>query len=470
VGAEAPFPMKVTSSHSMLIYPVPRKGRWLVTFLVAGLLATAMTACKPPQKPGTAKKGSGGKETTEVKRDKPFLTPVLATRIKRGEVTAAIATTGSVVPYSSRLIRTEEAGRLQFTKQWQEGDFVTKGTLIAKVVSETLEGDINRARADVQLQKESSDIAKKSMDSAVREYQTLQDLYSRGIAALKDVDTAQLSMERAINSHRQNLINHEKSAATLKTYLDRVERLDVLAPFDGLIVARTTLDGTKPFASTFGSETITDYDGRLVSSDFLVCGLIDTGRVLLRCDLTSRDIGKVRLEQDANATIYASTDIQVTGKVLEISRSASSDTRAFVVDILVENPDRVLKPGMFGRVDIVTERRRDTVSISKDVVTRRNNRNVLFVVEKGNDVDYWVAREVPIEVGLEGRDSIEVTWGLKEGDAVITRGFEVLQDKTPVSVIYPEDPVTTGGDVKLEEKKVEEKKEEKDAGAAEPAK
>ena len=56
------------------------------------------------------------------------------------------------------------------------------------------------------------------------------------------------------------------------------------------------------------------------------------------------------------------------------------------------------------------------------------------------------ARENPIEVGLEGRDKIEVTWGLKEGDAVITRGFEVLQDKSPLSVIFPDDPVASASD------------------------
>ena len=414
--------------------------------LAIAVMCGAMASCRPPEGQGRSKALPKDKKPEDVKQDKPFLTPVLAKRVKRGQVTSTVATTGSVVPYSSRLIRSEEAGRLHFERQWREGEFITKGTVIARIAAETLQNDIERAKADVDLQQESLNIGKKSMDSAVREYQTLQDLYSRGIAALKDVDASQLAMERAVNSHRQNGIGLEKSKAALRLLEDRLERLEIVAPFDGLIVARTTLDGTKPFATTFGSETITDYDGRLISSDFSVCGIIDTSRVLLRCDLTSRDIGLVRLDQEASATIYANQDLSVEGKVVEIGKSASADTRAFVIDVLVENPDRALKPGMFGRVDIVTERRRDSISIDKDMITKRNNKTVVFVAEKGTDVDYYVAREVPIEVGLEGRDKIEVTWGLKEGDAVITRGFEVLQDKSPLSVIFPDDPVASASD------------------------
>ncbi|MCC6545607.1 efflux RND transporter periplasmic adaptor subunit [Candidatus Sumerlaeota bacterium] len=425
--------------------PVYRHPNWPRSLAACGVaaLCAALLACRPPEGQGRSKSLPKDKKPAEIKRDKPFLTPVLAKRVRRGEITSTIATTGSIVPYTSRLLRSEEAGRLHFEKQWREGDFVAKGTRIATIAAETLENDIERAKSDVDLQQESLNIGKKTMDSAVREYQTLQDLYSRGIAALKDVDASQLSMERAVNSHRQNMIGLDKSKAALKSLQDRLERLEIVAPFDGLVVARTTLDGSKPFAATFGSETITDYDNRLISSDFPICGFIDTSRVLLRCDLTSRDVGLVRLDQEASAVIYANQDLNVGGKVVEISKSASADTRAFVVDVLVENPERILKPGMFGRVDIITERRRDAIALDKDMITKRNNKMVVFVAEKGADVDYFIAREKPIEVGLEGRDKIEVTWGLKEGDAVITRGFEVLQDKAPLSVIFPEDPVAS---------------------------
>jgi multidrug efflux pump subunit AcrA (membrane-fusion protein) len=149
--------------------------------------------------------------------------------------------------------------------------------------------------------------------------------------------------------------------------------------------------------------------------------------------------------------------------VVEIGKAVNQDTAAFRVDIIAENPDRTLKPGMFARVDIVTDRRRDAVSIAKDFLVRRNNRDVVFVVEKSEDQDYEIAREVPVELGLSGREEIEVTWGLKEGDIVVIRGFEVLQDKTPVSVLRADEPAKPA---EVPEDKKEEDKP-KDATAEE---
>jgi HlyD family secretion protein len=418
--------------------------RCLAAAAVAVVAVVTLAGCKPPAE-ARGKKPDGG-AIYAPKDEKPFLTPVVAERLTRRDVVATIATTGSVVPVQSRLIRAEEAGRLHFTQPWVEGDVVTSGTLIARIDSETLDTEIRTARKDVELRQESLAIATRSRDSAIRDYRTTQGLYMRGIVAQKDLDNAQLQMERAINSYRQELINLDRTLLSLKQRLDRLERLEIRAPFDGVLIARTTMDGTKPFTTTFGSETITDYDGRMISSEFAICGIADMSRVFIRADVTSNDVGAVRPGQPARALIYARTDIAVEGEVARISKSVSAETRAFQVDILVANPELALKPGMFGRVDIVTERRRNAISIPKRMILRRNNREVVYVVEKDPDAAFAVAREVPIEMGLQGRDEIEVTFGLKEGDALIVRGFEILQDRTPIQVIYSDEPTVPDSD------------------------
>ena len=404
--------------------------RCLALVLFAAVLMAPL-GCKPPERKD--------KTSTEVKKERIFLAPVLAKRLVRGDVAATVTSTGSIIPFQSRLLRTEEAGRLRFAQAWKEGDFVTSGTLVATIDSDSLRGDIERGRADVRLQEEALDIARKSRDNSVKEYQTTQDLYSRGISARRDVDSAELSMQRAINQYRQAEINLDKAQSQLRTLLDREERLRIIAPFEGLLVARTTMDGTKPFATAFGSESITDFEGRLVGNEFAVCGIVDVNRVYVRLDVTSRDIDAVRVGQQAVGTIYARTEIPVAGEVVEVSKATAQDTRAFQVDVLVDNPERLLRPGMFGRLEVVVEKRSEAISIDKTLITRRNNRDVVFVVEKLPEQTNPVAREVPVELGLEGRDTVEVTWGLKEGDALITRGFEVLQDQSPVAVVYEDE-------------------------------
>lgn len=420
----------------------------ILTGLAVFAVAAGLAGCKPREEEGIKRNPSKEEKGTPPKAEQTFLTPVVVKAIVRGEIRSTVATTGSIVPIRSRLLSCEEAGRLHFERRWQEGDYVERDVLIAKIQSDTLTQEIDRSKADLQIQRESLQINGKSKDSAVREYEILQGLYSRGIAAQKDVESTQLRMEQAVNSYRQGQINLSKATTALKVLEDRLERLEVRAPFDGLLVSRATLDGSKPFATTFGSETIVDYDNRLVASGFAVCGIIDTTRVIIRCDVTSKDIDRLRPEQESTATIYAAKDVTLTGKVAEIGRAVNQETRAFRVDVVVENPDRFLRPGMFARVDIVTDRRRETISISKEYIVQRNNRSVVFVADKVKDTNEYLAREVPIEVGLEGRDEIEVTEGLKAGDLLVIRGFEVLQAKTPLSILRSDEAMKPGMDDK----------------------
>jgi len=451
-----------------------RKGLMRGGVLLLGLAILGTPGCKPPpQESGSSGRRGGGSSQSpqgqkrggeqgpqNLEREDTFLTPVMAMRATRGEISASIATTCNIVPLRTRMLNTEESGRLRFTEEWEEGQFVEEGTLIARLESETLDADIRNQKANVTLAEQNLEISRKSMNSAIREYETLQNLYVRGIAAQQDVDSQELNMQRAINSYRQEEIALQQAKDDLKQLTDRLERLEITTPFDGLLVASSTIEGTNPFSTTFGSETITDSDGRLVESGFSVAGIVDISTVYLRSDVTSRDIDDVRLGQVARATIYASRDLNVEGEVASISKSVDQETRAFQVDVKVENPERRLLPGMFGRVDVITETHRDAITIPKDAITRRNNRDVVFVAEEGTDVEYHVAREVPVETGIESRDSIEVTWGLQQGDSVILRGFEVLQDQTPVSVIYPDEPITPTDE---EEEEAEEEESRKAA-------
>jgi membrane fusion protein (multidrug efflux system) len=139
--------------------------------------------------------------------------------------------------------------------------------------------------------------------------------------------------------------------------------------------------------------------------------------------------------------VYSREDIVRPGKVVDISDSVDPDTRAFRVDVLVENADGELKPGMFGRSEIVTERRRDTISVPKSVVLRRNNQDVVFIADKEADAAHAIARQVPVETGLQGKDEVEILLGLESGQMLVVRGYEVLQDRTPVNAIDVDEPI-----------------------------
>lgn len=410
--------------------------------LLLALAALTLSGCRPPRD------GAGNRHSTEandptadIKRDEPYLTPVYTLAARRGAITSTISTTGSVVPIRSHAVRTEEAGILRLERDWREGDTVAKDTLIARIESPTLQRELSLGEADVQLQEEALEFGERALRQRRRDYLTLQDLYARGIAALKEVDAARLELERAENQQRQNAINLEKARTRLDELRQRLERLEMRAPYDGVLVSRTTLEGTGRFTSGFGNEAITDHDGRQVSAGHLLCGVVDISSVHMRCDVTSKDIGQIAPGQEAEVTIYSTQNIARTGRIVRISNSVNPETRAFDVDILLENQTGEIKPGMFGRSEVVIERRTDRLVLPRTALARRNNQNVVFLVERPVDAKYEVARLVPIEIGLEGRDEVEIAFGIKTGDQVVVRGHEVLQDNTAVRPIDIEQPI-----------------------------
>jgi multidrug efflux pump subunit AcrA (membrane-fusion protein) len=385
----------------------------------------------------------GDAEATPATRERTYLTSVFTRVVERDEIRATIATTGSIIPARSVSVRVEESGRLRFEKPWLQGDLVEAGTLLARIESPSLQREKELREADIEIQRENLNIGQRTLENRVRDYQSLQDLYSRGISALREVDSARLELDRSRNSQRQNMINLARAEASLRELDTRFAALEIKAPFTGLLVSRATLEGQGKFQRGFGQEAITDYDGLNVSVGHVVCGIIERERVLMRCDITSKDVASLAIGQDADVFIYARGDSKLAGKVFSISSNVNPDTRAFDVDILLDNTEGLLKPGMFGRAEIVTEARRDVIAVPRSVISRRGNRDVVFVVDKPADAPYDVARMVPVDLGLEGRDDIEISFGLRSGDRIIVRGFEVLQDATPIRAIDADAPITS---------------------------
>jgi len=414
----------------------------LASVLAAALIAASVAGCGDSPR---GQRGSGRSASEEVRPQRVFLTPVVTRTVERGEVVETLSPTGTIIPERSATIRAEEAGRVRFERDWREGDLVTEGELIAKIESPALDRELELNRLEITIQRENVDIAERTMRSRRREFHQLQELYARGVTALREVEGAELEAERARNSHRQSLVNLDKALATLEETERRVARLEIRAPWDGLLVTLATLQGEGTFRPGFGAERIEDIARRDVTSGQGIAGLLDTGRVVMRCDITSRDIQRVQLGQRARIVVFSSPEIIAEGEVTRISDTVNPDTRAFEVDVAIANPERAVRPNMFGRAEIAVAISTDAIAVPRSAISRRNNRDVVFVAREDEEMNQAVARMIEVETGLQGTRDVEIITGLQRGDRVIVRGFEVLQDNTPIRAV-DEDAVDLPGE------------------------
>lgn len=372
------------------------------------------------------------KEEELTKAREVYLTPVVSENVSLGTVETTLPSTGSLVALRSSIVKAEEAGRLEFTRTWKEGDFVEAGIVIAEIDSPELLRELELNKRDVSLQEENMNIGKRTLDAKRRDYETLQNLYSQGISAEREVDAAKLELDRAENTQKQNVINYEKAKVRLVEVQERRKELKIKAPYDGYLVSVATLRGQADFDKGFGSENITEYNGRYIGTSFEVCGIYDKSSFVMRCQVTPRDISDVEVGQKATIQMFTRNELKSEGEVVAISKSVKQDTRSFDVDVSIDADLPGLTPGLFGKTQIITKQKTDTIVIPREALTQREDQMVVFSVNRESDFKYPVAKEIAVEPGLESDTVVEILSGLEVGDEIITRGYEVIQDGTPI--------------------------------------
>jgi HlyD family secretion protein len=110
-------------------------------------------------------------------------------------------------------------------------------------------------------------------------------------------------------------------------------------------------------------------------------------------------------------------------------------TRTAVVEIELPNPQHLLKPGMFARVQITLGKKEDVILIPTHAIVEETGQKKVFLVQDGKAVSRMV------ESGATQDGWIEIKTGLAEGDSLIVAGQYLVKENEPVKVVS-----STGGE------------------------
>lgn len=411
------------------------RAAWRCAALLAlGFCAASLCAC---DKNAKANNSAGDKPTSStlevaarraVKRE--YTVPVAVETILRREVKSYVQTTGIVAPVQSAPVVVEAAGRLIFEQDWRVDDYVEANELIARIDDRDARMRIQIAEAELENSRVSLDLSKARLDKALVDMERTEELVEKELAPRRQLEDAQLNIRQAQTSVSQAQNAVRKSQLDLERARKELETLEVRAPISGVLCPEEVLARANSSTRMVNPRDIMTLDGRLVPNGRTICGVIDLSQAVIRCDVTSKDIARVQIEAEAIARVYVGDDnIERVGKVREIASSIDTDTRAFQVDVLLDNEDGRLRPGMFARVDIVTAVRRDAIAVPRSCLQRRNNEDVVFVANKENQAEMRV-----VELGIENLDEVEIVSGLREGERLVVKGHETLQDKVRVAI------------------------------------
>jgi membrane fusion protein (multidrug efflux system) len=145
--------------------------------------------------------------------------------------------------------------------------------------------------------------------------------------------------------------------------------------------------------------------------------------------IPEKEFRKLAPQQTAEIVVDALGGDRFAGAISRISPTVDPKTGTFRARVEVPDPSRRLKPGMFGRVNIVYERREDALQLPRAAIVDADGEQSVFVVEDGK------AAQRPVRTGLASNGWIEVVEGLDGTEKVVVVGQGGLKTGTAVKVV-----------------------------------
>lgn len=188
--------------------------------------------------------------------------------------------------------------------------------------------------------------------------------------------------------------------AGLKQASVRLQRASVVAPFDGVVSA------------------VAVEEGEVAGPGNPVTRIVQLDPVHVVAQVSDRDVVSLQPGLQVQVTA-AAIGRQLTGEVRQISPIGDGNTRSFQVEVKVDNPEQVLRPGMVSRVQ-VDRSLGERMVVPQDWVISRSDGHGVFVEVEG------AARWRPVRLGQVLHNQVIVEEGLQPGDRVIMVGHREL--------------------------------------------
>ena len=154
-------------------------------------------------------------------------------------------------------------------------------------------------------------------------------------------------------------------------------------------------------------------------------------------------ISRMALNLPCEVTLDAWPGETFYGSISEVSPTIDLTSRTMEVRVNVRDTSNKLKPGMFAKVRVVTERKNNIVKIPAAAVISRFGEQYVYIIEKdAENPEINLAKKRVITPGILIDGVMEITSGLAPNEEVIIRGQTLLDDGSRVNVIERVTPLS----------------------------
>src|SRR6478672_11393781 len=271
------------------------------------------------------------------------------------------------------------------------GSSVKAGSPLVQLFDGPDQGDLASFKAQAT-------VAQLSLDRA-------KQLAARQFGPQATVDQAQAAFDQA-------------NAGIAKTQAIISQKL-VRAPFDGELGVRHVEVGQ---FLTAGTQIVTLTDLSTLYANFTV---------------TEKDSGNLKVGQTVRVLVDAYPGRTFEGKVTAIEPQIATDTRNIRVQATLDNPDHILKPGMFATTTVVLPEKPAVVTVPETAVDYTLYGDSVYLITEKKEDDgktSLTAVRTFVQTGNRVQGRAEILKGLKPGDRVVAVGQLKLQSGAAVTI------------------------------------
>lgn len=306
---------------------------------------------------------------------------VVVSKVEPVTLTDILTLPGETEPDADICVSSESTG----TVIWlgvEEGDWVEKGALIARLDSASSGARFDRAKAARKL--------------ASEQLRRRRELLEKGVLAQEEFDQMEAELAR--------------TEASLKEMQVNVEYGVVRAPISGIINKRYVDQGER------------------LNAGEMVVDIVDPSIIRTNINVPEMDIPYIKKDQEVTVTVDAIPGRTWKGVVEFVSYKANRASKTFEVRVLTDNPDGLIRAGMLARVSLLRRSLESTITTPLFAIINQGGERILYVEEDG------IARARTIKIGIIENDRAQVLEGLKAGDNLIVAGHTMVEDGMKVKV------------------------------------
>ena len=343
--------------------------------------------------------------------------------VKKASIRELGSFTGSLYPLSEFILAPKIPGRVEKILV-NIGDKVKGGQLVAVLDDDEYHQQVSQAKAELEVANANLLEKNSTIENAKREYERNIALRKKKIASESSLDAAESEFKSQQAKLKVAIAQVAQKEAALKIAKVRLSYAQIK-------VTENNSTGYKVVGERFVDE------GAMLAPNTPIVSILDIEKLIAAIHVIGRDYPKIHPGMEAIISTDAFPGHTFTGKVIRIAPFLKEKSREARVEIEIPNVQKLLKPGMFVRVQIQFSEHENATLVPVTALFKKNGNQGVFIV----DLKENKARFIPVTVGIVNGNQAEILNPAIKG-AVVTLGHHLLEDGA--SIILPGKKKTGG--------------------------